>query len=380
MGCGSSNNSDENLKPKITPLKEKTDTKDKFMSNLVNMRKLCEDQAFREGFMELTCQEHEKFEELIDPFYDNFKKKLEDEKFTKETFKDIAQIISAQKYIEEQLEWREWEMHDLLKEFTSHLQSSSPNFSDGDSKELDTLLKSYEDKFPNLQKGLIYFIESLRTQNFSFGHINNNLKLNHPDFEIKVLNIGIFGENIENIQYLKGIAEIIEFNPNLVSIAIQIIENYDDKLIDKGSFKNLNILLEAIKLHKNIKALFISLVRGAEILDLGSEVMNKLIEVVKIDSILGLYLLKISLNSDFGKKLGNCLGDLKNLIFLGISSSDKDYSYLTDIFNGINKNNSLNVVYLQKYDFTDEKLNELKVLSTGCKSLKMLKYFKEDGI
>ena len=241
------------------------------------------------------------------------------------------------------------------------------------------MLKGYEDKYPNKQKGLIYYIESLRQQNFALGHININLKLN-PDYELKVLNVAIFSESIENVLFLKGLAEIIEFNTNLVSVAIQLIENYNNQPIDRKSLKNINIVLEAIKLNKSIKAVAFTLVKGADMIDLGPEVLNKILEIAKLDQLMGIYFLKISLNSDFGKKLGECLEDLKNLVFLGFASSDTNISYLTDIFQGINKNNSLNVVYLHKFTLPEDKMNALKGLASGCKSLKLFKYFKEEGI
>src|SRR5690606_31612641 len=106
----------------------------------------------------------------------------------------------------------------------------------------------------------------------------------------------------------KGIAEVIEYSTGLVSFAMQIIDNYEDKLIDRSSLRNLNIVLDAVRLNKNIKAIFISLVRGAEVIDLGVEVMDKILEIVaKSRNLMGLHLLKISLNKDFMKKLGNII-------------------------------------------------------------------------
>jgi len=380
MGCGSSNgNQDENLIPKITPINEKKEKKEKFISNLNSMKKLCEDLVFREAFQELVGHDHEKFEEVIGTFWDDHKKKLEDEKYTKDTFKDFSQVISAQSFIEQHLELKEWELHDIIKDYTNYIKPTCSDFAESDFNTLTTLLKGYEDKYPNKQKGLIYYIESLRQQNFALGHININLKLN-PDYELKVLNVAIFSESIENVLFLKGLAEIIEFNTNLVSVAIQLIENYNNQPIDRKSLKNINIVLEAIKLNKSIKAVAFTLVKGADMIDLGPEVLNKILEIAKLDQLMGIYFLKISLNSDFGKKLGECLEDLKNLVFLGFASSDTNISYLTDIFQGINKNNSLNVVYLHKFTLPEDKMNALKGLASGCKSLKLFKYFKEEGI
>jgi len=115
-------------------------------------------------------------------------------------------------------------------------------------------------------------------------------------------------------------------------------------------------------------------------IDFGSEVMNKLIELLKTDNINALYLLKTSLNADIGKKLNEVLPLLKNLKFFGLSSSDHDNNYITDICTGIGKNNSLKVVYLQKLPLTDQKLTELGNLVKENKSLKIFKYFKYDDI
>lgn len=380
MGCGSSSSvQEEQFAPKITPANEKKDIKDKFTNNLLTLKKLCEDLGFREGFQELTGQDHEKFEEMISPFWDNYKKKLEDEKLTRDTFKDLAQAIAAQYFIEQHLQLMEWELHEIIKDFTLYIKPTCSDFAEIDLTTLSNLLKDNGEIFPNKQKGLIYFIESLRQQNFALGHININLRLN-PDYDLKVLNIGIFGENIENLQFLKGLAEVIEYNSNLVTVAIQIIENYDDKLIDKKSFRNLNIILEAVRIHKNIKVLVITLVRGAELIDIGPEVLNKVIDIVKTDRLLGLYLIKISLNIDFGKKLGDSLENIKNLKFLGLGSSDANNLYLTEIFQGISKNNSLNVVFLNKYSLSEDMINALRLLASTNKSMKLFKYFKEDGI
>jgi len=379
MGCGSSTSTEEHLKPKITPDNEKKVLKDKFNSNLQAMKKLCDDVGFRYRFMDLITQEHEKFEEMLDPFWENYKKKLEEEKFTHDTFKDISQAIAAQSYIEQQLELKDWDIHEIIKDLTNYIKPSCPDFSDSDMQTLMTIVKSYEQVFPSIQKGLLYFVESLRTQNFALGHININLKLN-PDFDLKVLNIGIFEENLENLQFLRGLAEVIDYSHNLTSVAIQILEKYDDKIIDKKYFRNLNIILEAVKVNKNIKALLISLVKGEEVMELGLEVNNKILELLKQDTLLGLYFVKISFNPEFGRKFANILEESKNLRFLGFASSENNPQYLTEVFHGINKNSSLNLVCLQRFEIPEAKMTELKGLTSGCKSLKLFKYFKEDGI
>lgn len=379
MGCGSSSSTDENFKAKSIPENEKKVLKDKFNNNLQAMKKLCQDIGFRERFMELITQEHEQFEEMFDPFWETFKKKLEEEKFTHESLKDISQVIAAQTYLEQHLDFKEYDIHDTIKQFTNYIKPSSKDFTDGDMDTLMNTIKLYQNVFPNVQKGVLYFVESLRTQNFALGHININLKLN-PDFELKAFNIGIFEENLENLQFLKGLAEVIDYSQGLTSVAIQILQKYDDKLIDKKYFRNLTILLEAIKANKNIKVLLISLVKGEEVMDLGPEVNNKILEILNQDTLLGLYFVKVTFNSEFGKKLGSLIEDSKNLRFIGFASSESNPAYLTSVFEGIGKNSSLNIVCLQKFEISEVKMNEFKGLVTGCKTLKLFKYFKEDGL
>jgi hypothetical protein len=379
MGCGSSSSTDDNFKTRSTPDDEKKVLKDKFNNNLQAMKKLCEEIGFRERFMELITQEHEQFEEMFDPFWETYKKKLEEEKFTHETLKDISQAIAAQTFLEQHLDFKEYDIHDTIKQFTNYIRPSCQDFTDGDMETLMNTIKIYQNVFPSLQKGVLYFVESLRTQNFALGHININLKLN-PDFELKAFNIGIFEENLENIQFLKGLAEVIDYSQALTCVAIQILQKYDDKLIDKKYFRNLCILLESIKANKNIKVLLISLVKGEETMELGPEVNNKILEIVKQDNLLALYFVKVAFNPEFGKKLGSLIEDSQNLRFLGFASSENNPAYLTSVFQGINKNNSLNIVCLQKFEIPEAKMTELKGLVTGCKTLKLFKYFKEDGL
>jgi len=254
--------------------------------------------------------------------------------------------------------------------------NKEPEYSGSDITIVEDLLTNGSNKFPFIQKGFIYSPESIKSYCFAHGHINNNFKFD-PHFEVNVLNFVLIGELIDNIGYLKGIGEIIESNRSLVSVCLQLYDSYDDnRPFEKSRMKNINIILESIKNNTNIKAFAILQSKGESSLDLGNEVFEELIDLIKKDFIEFLYLYRLSFDRTFGDKLGNVIPSLNNLKFIGFFSDDKEYEYLDNIIMGISNNNSLVMTVIQKYLIPESKVKEYKYLVGKCKTLKLFKYFK----
>jgi hypothetical protein len=377
MGCSSSNIKHDDASrfgkksmEELSIMKEKFLEKQTVISDLRAINK-----TFENEFKSISSLNHELFEDAYDSFYNKYSSLLLPKNFNKDSFKDYILTVAAQLYIINELNYKEYNIKDLIIEFVREL-NKEPEYSVSDITIVEDLLNSSSNRFPFIQKGFIYSPESIRSYCFAHGHINNNFKFD-PDFEVNVLNFVLIGEHIDNIGYLKGIGEIIQSNKSLVSVCMQLYDNYDDnKPFEKSLMKNINIILEAIKNNTNIKAFAILQSKGESSLDLGSEVLEELTDLVKKDFIELLYFYRLSFSRSFGEKLGRIIPSLKNLKFLGFFSDDKEYEYLDNIFLGISNNNSLVMAVLQKYLIDETKIKEYKNLVGRCKSLKLFKYYK----
>ena len=360
MGCASSNVMDDNLvvftrKSTNELLSHKNHflAKQKTISDLILNNKV-----FDDDFAYFYSLDHDKFEDAVDTFWNKNKALFDEKLFNKESFKQYALTVASQSYIMKNLFYKEYNLSELVMEAVKEL-SNQADYSATDLTVWEDVLKNTAEKFPSRQKGFVYFPAHIKSYCFSYGHINNNFKYN-CDFEINAFNFVLIEEHIDNIGYLKGIAEIIEANSNLVSVCMQLYDYYDDnKPFDKSIMKNINIILDAIKNNTNIKALAILQARGGEdSLDLGDEVFNKIDEVMKKDFLYFVYFFRLSFNSEFGKKIGSTIRSLNNLKFFGSFSNDRDFSYLNDIFQGVSRNNSLNIIIIQKYDIPESVIND----------------------
>jgi|LauGreDrversion4_2_1035121.scaffolds.fasta_scaffold22739_5 hypothetical protein len=377
MGCSSSNTIEENVYryqkksiEELSTLKERFLEKQKVISNLRVNNKIFDDE-----FKSIYSLNHELFEDVYDSFFDKHSSLLDPKLFNKDSFKDFTLTIAAQSYILKELNYKDYNIKDLIIEFVREL-NKEPEYSVSDITIVEDLLNTGSNKFPFVQKGFVYSPESIKSYCFAHGHINNNFKFD-PHFEVNVLNFVLIGEHIDNIGYLKGIGEIIESNRSLVSVCMQLYDNYDDnRPFEKSTMKNINIILEAIKNNTNIKALAILQSKGESSLYLGNEVFEELIDLIKKDFIEYLYLYRLSFDRTFGDKLGNIIPSLNNLKFLGFFSDDKEYEYLDNIFLGISNNNSLVMTVIQKYLIAESKIKEYRYLGGKCKTLKLLKYYK----
>lgn len=377
MGCSSSyTNDDSNLRfeksslENLSSLKEKFLLRHKAISELRSNNKLFDDE-----YKLIFSLDHERFEEQYESFYVRNKGLLDPKLFTKESFKEFTLTFASQSFIISDFHYQNYNIKDLIVSFVKELKNE-PEFNESDIMMVEDLLNSVTDKFPPIQKGFIYSPESIKSHCFAHGQINNNFKYT-SDFEVNVLNFVLIGEHIDNIGYLTGIAEIIEANKKLVSVCMQLYDNYDDnKPFEKSKMKNINIIIDAIQNNRNIKAFAILQSKGERSLELGDEVIDKLSELMKKDFLYFIYLYRLSFNRDFGKKVGSILPSLANLNFFGIFSDDDDFEYLTDIFQGISKNSSLVLTITQKYIIPETKLSELKSLAMSCKTLRLFKNFK----
>ena len=377
MGCSSSNTLEDNpvkfdsiSTKELISLKENFIAKQKAIDDLISNNREFDDQ-----FKFLYSLDHDKFEESVDLYWNKFKALLDPNLFTKESFKDYTLTVASQSFIIRDLQYKEYNIAELVNGVIKDFKMDNENLKIVQTTSSD-LLKNIEDKFPERQKGFMYFVTNIKSYCFSYGHINNNFKYNN-DFQLNVFNFVLIGDNIENIGYIRGIAEIIEANTNLVSVCMQLYDNYNDnKPFDKSSMKNICIILNAIQNNTNIKALVILQTKGENSLEFGNEVIDKISELIKKDFLYFIYFFRLSFNSEFGQNIGRTLPNLKNLKFLGIYSNDNEFSYLDDILQGVSKNNSLNILIIQKYEISESKINEFKALSSNCKTLRLFKYFK----
>jgi hypothetical protein len=377
MGCSSSNTNDDNYPISLPKsAQDLASQKEKFLAQRKDIDLLrSSNKIFDDDLKDLLNLNHEKFEEVFDLFWEKTKNFLDVKQFTKDTYKEYVLTVGAQPFIMTDYFYKEYSITELIVEFAKELKNQ-PEFAESDVTIVDDLLKNSAEKFPAKQKGFIYSPKSIKQHCFANGHINNNFKFNH-EFEVNVLSFVLVKENVDNIGFLKGIAEIIIANKNLNTVCMQLFDMYEDnKPFEKSSMKNINIILNAIQENTSIKALTIMQSKGDNSLDIGNEVLDKITEVLKKDSLNFVYFFRLSFTDDFGKKIGSVLQGLNNLKFFGILSNDKTFNYLNDIFNGISRNNSLQIVLLQKYEILENKLSELKALATTCKTLKLFKYFK----
>lgn len=377
MGCSSSNIDDENVfkfekksVEELSLLKGKFLEKQKAVSELRATNKL-----FDEEFTSIYSLNHDLFEEAYESFYEKYKALLDSKLFNKDSFKEYTLTVASQLFILNDLHYKEYNIKDLIIEFVKELKKE-PEYTGSDITIVEDILNNEAHNFPFGQKGFIYTPESIKSYCFAHGHINNNFKYD-PQFEVNVLNFVLIGEHIDNIGYLKGIGEIIESNKTLVSVCMQLYDNYDDnRPFEKSKMKNLNIILEAIKNNSNIKAFAILQSKGENSLDLGNEVFQALTDIIQKDFLEFLYLYRLSFNRTFGEKLGNIIPSLKNLMFLGIFSDDKEYEYLNNIFLGISNNSSIVMTVIQKYIIPENRMSEYRSLVGSCKTMKLFKYYK----
>jgi hypothetical protein len=148
MGCSSSNTIEENVYryqkksiEELSTLKERFLEKQNFISNLRVSNKIFDDE-----FKSIYSLNHELFEDVYDSFYDKHSSLLDPKLFNKDSFKDFTLTIAAQSYILKELNYKEYNIKDLIIEFVREL-NKEPEYSVSDITIVEDLLNTGSNKF-----------------------------------------------------------------------------------------------------------------------------------------------------------------------------------------------------------------------------------------
>jgi hypothetical protein len=254
----------------------------------------------------------------------------------KTEIKSLLIELLAEAYIKDNLKVRNYDVldyaHDLLQK---------QSFQNKDT--LYTIITNFSRIYPRSQLGInLEFDENDIFENkFSLKPIFSNLKFNNS-YQAECLNLTLNNFLISKSQYLKEICDVIEINTKLNTIVIHIYQNN----------MAVNDILRSVRKNGNVKVLILIGYNSIEtIFD------KELINLMRMDNLLGLGLINIKLSEFFFKNLPGTLFLLKNLKFF-ISEN------APEIIKNIFKSDSLIAVLLSG---KEEGINMHKEMQNGTK-------------
>ena len=208
-----------------------------------------------------------------------------------------------------------------------------------------TIISNFSRIYPRSQLGVsLEFDENdIFEKKFSLKPVFSNLKFN-SSYQAECLNVTLNKFIMSRSQYIKEICDIIEINNKLNTVIVHIYQNH----------MAVNDILRSVRKNQNVKVLILVGYDGIELI-----FDKELINLMRMDNLLGLGLVNINLSEVFLKNLPGILFLLKNLKFF-ISENGPE------IIKNIFKSDSLIAVLLSgKID--EEAINMYKQMQHGSK-------------
>ena len=337
----------------------------------------------------------DKIEEGIKSLWKEKKKSIrKNEKIDYETLENIVLIELSRKYLLAKGKSFISET-DLFSLFESKIKfqfllkakdGKTESFSEKQLKFINSFLEENEIYFPRKQKVMTFYLE----KHFPITRYYKSSIYEHflfsEEFKPESLNVYFTPLLFKYDIMIDILSEIIR-NKSLyfLNVIVHSVQNNDterNNYLDSFNFDNnmygkLLQLLNSAKENKSLKVLSLSMSKPFKIV-MPPECSNIILEILKKDNLIGLWLGKFIFSNEFYSLLENILASLKKLIFLGINSKYVSEEGLISLNNIISKNSSIKVFVLAgvNYSYYPTEFDGLKLEIEGSKHMEMFYYNK----
>lgn len=345
---------------------------------IMDLFKKPEAKEFQQSIFESQGQDHIK---LIRDFYDKHRKLCRDLKI--ESLEELEYYILlelSKKYFEnnEKLRTQKTNIFSLIKTIfkTKYLDLELPK---ENKKELvDIVLNSIKDKeeyFPHMQNFYSLNIEKDYTQTKYFKAYNYQHLLFNDDLKPDSLNLFLTPLFFSNKSIIIYFTEIIKrTNPlYFLSLVVNSInlnsslktENFN---LDCQMYSNLNWILTSVLANESLKVLAFSIYGNNKIV-VPPEMSKVLLDIIRKDSLIGLYLGKWYFSKQFFADLFKIISGLNNLNYLALNfNHNNDKEFKKDLNQLIFKNNSLKVILISGINYSDSRTEWDNLISNANKN------------
>jgi hypothetical protein len=341
---------------------------------------------------DLYNQRHEKLESLIGrskSLYDTqkelmsnfnnveailqaYEQKALEVKLSKDELKLALLELFAENYIKESLKLKNFDILD----YASEILNSQPGIKQSGTKDtLTTMLNHFSRIFPKEQ--YISILEFDKNDNFektfTLKPVFNNYKYN-SSYQVQTLTIFLNRFLMSNADYCKQIAEIVEFNKNLTTVALCISDHFET--LDDALLTNMIPIIRSVKRNRNIKVITM-VTKDNHKLTFKPDVERELLELFHADFLLGFYIGKFGFSDEFVKGINLTLPQLNNLKFFCLDSKYGNLTLLDSLSKALGKNNSIIAVLLAGFPIPADKFKDFKNAQKFNQKLKFFEYESE---
>jgi hypothetical protein len=261
------------------------------------------------------------FLQFFEQFYGRYKYKFELYNMSYHEVKDVILEKLVESQIKDDLLFREWNVTD----FICNIFSEQPELNEDQAESAKNFLSNTGRYFPAKQKGCYVVINNLENvQKWGLKPYLTNLKFN-ASFQLQNLNLVLSPFIFQKEENIIDICEVIESNPNLISLTITFLhinDNLDSEekylkeyLPDSQHLNLLKHIFNTIRSHHGIKFLSFGNYFKDYFYSLGKEECEALLELFKCDKLIGFNLMKINLEKEFVREILHIVGHSQSLKF-----------------------------------------------------------------
>lgn len=292
----------------------------KYNINHENFENLMLDPEIRNNFF--TGNNHG-FLQFFEQFYGRYKYKFEAFNMSHHDVKDVILEKLVESQIKDDLLFREWNVTD----FISNIFFEQPEISVDQAEVMKNFILNTGRYFPAKQKGCYVVINNLENvQKWGLKPYLECLKFN-ASFQMHNFNLVLSPFIFQKEENLIEICEVIECNPNLISLTITFL-NLNDNLDSEEKYlkdfkpdaNHLNWLkhiFNTVRTHPGIKFLSFGnyFSEYMNCFSLGKEETNSLLELFKCDKLIGFNFMKMNLDKKILAQIISSIGHSQSLKF-----------------------------------------------------------------